>query len=133
MSDISDHAILTTELIWSTFDQLQNDQTQAIHPPEKKKLKINQKMPVNFLESDIANKSLQCLIEKQIAHIENQQQIDDVYKQFLTVFFDELDHLKLTKYAGPAKKRSKSWWCEELQLLWKETLKTEKDLKNAKN
>ena len=90
-------------------------------------------MPVNFLESDIANKSLQCLIEKQIAHIENQQQIDDVYKQFLTVFFDELDHLKLTKYAGPAKKRSKPWWCEELQLLWKETLKTEKDLKNAKN
>ena len=104
-SDISDHAILTTELIWSTFDQLQSEQV-SIAQPLVKKLKIQRKMPVNFLESDIANKSILQLIEKQEKQIENQQQIDELYKQFLAIYFDELKKLNLIKNSCPTKKET---------------------------
>ena len=51
----------------------------------------------------MATISIQVLIEKQLEKIENQRQVDDFYKQFLTVYFDELTRLKMFKNAGPPK------------------------------
>ena len=134
-SDVSDHSIISIELIWSTFDLLHNNQTTIPHnePPPPKINRIHRKIPSYFLEGSMASKSIQKLIEKQLEKIENQKQVDELYKQFLTVYFEELGRLKLFKNSAPPKKRNKPWWCDALQKLWDETVKTEKDLKNVKN
>ena len=135
-SDVSDHSVITTEIIWSTFDLLQSNKTTTTplnKPAPICTPKIHRKMPSNFLESQMATKSILMLIDKQMEKIENQRQVDELYKHFLTVFFEELDNLKLVKNSGPPKKRNKPWWCDELQKLWNEAVKSEKDLKNVKN
>ena len=104
-SDISDHALLTTELVWSTFDKLQHEKVNEPSREEIKKISVQRKMPTHFLTSEMANKSIQKLIDMQIEKIENQAQIDNFYKQFLTI-----------QCLGPPKKRHKPWWCEELQM-----------------
>ena len=110
LSDVSDHSIITTEVLWSTFDLMQSKQTSPTHiPNQESNPKIKRKMPSHFLESQMATISIQVLIEKQLEKIENQRQVDDFYKQFLTVYFDELTRLKMFKNAGPPKKRNKPW------------------------
>ena len=80
----------------------------------------------------MANKSILALIEKQEKWIEIQSQIDELYKLFLTAYFGELKTMKLFKNCLDLQKRHKPWRCEDLQLLWGEGVKTEKDLENAK-
>jgi hypothetical protein len=132
-SHISDHSILSVELTWSTFDQLRGTQEPIPEPTKVKSLKVKRQMPVNFLENEMANKSIQILIDKQLEQIQNQAQVDDIYKQFLTIYFEELFKLNLIKGTGPKKKRNKPWWCDDLQNLWNEAIKTEKDLKTVQN
>lgn len=76
-------------------------------------------------------KSISKLIDLELARIDNQNLVDELYGAFCNVYYEELKRNKLVQKANCAKTRyyNKPWWNDKLSSLWAVVVEKDKELK----
>ena len=118
-----DHSVLVTSLSLNPDTNLnreQNDTTYAHHTP-RVKYKLN-KIPVNFMDRELARLALLQVIDKIENTRETQQSIDNIYENLCDTILNEMNH-SIPKYnvSNRTKKRNKNakpYWNDALTEKW---------------
>jgi len=79
----------------------------------------------------LCKKSISKLIDLQLAKIDNQNRVDELYGAFCKVYYDELERNKLVQKVNGVKTRNynKPWWNDKLSALWAIVVQKDKELK----
>ena len=135
LSKLPDHAFLTCNV---TINVILEQDAEPVKPFCESVRKYNfGKMSEHFMKSELCREAFIELINT-IEHSRNEQDdLDDVYTNFTNVVFNEMnEHVPYYEFGVHAKKRfkpKKSFWNEELYLLWSDMNSKEKLASKCKN
>ncbi len=142
---IPDHSVLTLKFkLYHTARDDQHEQSQHISHDEGntqsdeydqghiyfKRYNV-QSIPNVFMNNDVSQEKLIQLIEDMELLQQTQQEVDNIYMQFCTMYYEEMNIWLKSKNVHPAaykrfKRRTKPFWNDDLTLLWNDLCEKEK-------
>ena len=148
---IPDHSLLSLKCYIRDMDLTCNSQSDYNVPhalrtptnqqPDSDNLsfrKYKRNVPADFLQNEESRQNLVSLIDSILSCRNTQNEIDQVYDTFCKFYHEEMNEhvgysdLKIGK-KHKFKSKPKPWWNEELNVLWKNLVKLEKELGSTTN